>query len=97
MSVDVLSERDAVELFTGVVGPRARQEPAAARFTRMPDAVRVAAPARRRARSGSYECDGAAALKFPHHETIGIGGGKPLVAHRNSACFVRSAGVTADN
>ncbi|MFF0250417.1 AfsR/SARP family transcriptional regulator [Streptosporangium sandarakinum] len=29
ISVDVLSERDAVELFTGVVGPRAQEEPAA--------------------------------------------------------------------
>ncbi|MEU7740385.1 BTAD domain-containing putative transcriptional regulator [Nonomuraea sp. NPDC049158] len=48
MSVDVLSERDAVELFTGVVGPRARQEPVAvAEVLRLcgflPLAVRIAA------------------------------------------------------
>ncbi|MFI6817718.1 BTAD domain-containing putative transcriptional regulator [Nonomuraea sp. NPDC050328] len=48
LSVDVLSERDAAELFTGVVGPRARQEPAAvAEVLRLcgflPLAVRIAA------------------------------------------------------
>ncbi|MEU4575151.1 BTAD domain-containing putative transcriptional regulator [Nonomuraea sp. NPDC023979] len=48
ISVDVLSERDAVELFTGVVGPRARAEPAAVAEVLslcgfLPLAVRIAA------------------------------------------------------
>ncbi|MFI9837958.1 tetratricopeptide repeat protein [Nonomuraea sp. NPDC051941] len=48
ISVDVLSERDAVELFTGVVGPRAWEEPTAvAEVLRLcgflPLAVRIAA------------------------------------------------------
>ncbi|MEV0151000.1 MULTISPECIES: BTAD domain-containing putative transcriptional regulator [unclassified Nonomuraea] len=48
VSVDVLPESDAVELFAGVVGPRARQEPAAvAEVLRLcgflPLAVRIAA------------------------------------------------------